>query len=813
MLPPSRFLLLISAALGALLILLLIAARLVLLPSFVELEEKEARANAERAVNAFAEESSSLTSMAVDYAGWDDSYRFVVSKNEEYIRKNLDDPFFLKFRVNLVVYVNNRGEWVYYRCYDLEKKRSAPLPESLRSILVRGSPLLRHADVESKHEGILALPEGLILLSSLPILTSEFRGPIRGTLLLGRFLNPAAVRRVAGITKLSLRLYSVNDPRLPIDPFSLHGDGRPRLQPVYDTSISAYILWNDFYGKPAAIIQVDIPRTTYRQGIRTIFYFMAWFTVFSGIIAVVSSFFARKMVLVQRSGEESKSRYQAIVEAFDGMLSICSPDNRLLFMNRGLMELAGRDATGENFREVFHDLLQNGEDGDDNRVFQGETVRCEMHNPRDDRWYYVIHSPIFHSDGTIAKLSMFTDITESKRADREKEELEEQLQQSRKMEAVGLLAGGIAHDFNNILYAIVGFGTLIQMNMQQDHPDRPHMDQILAATERATHLINSLLAFGRKQVLDPRPEDLNYIVQGIEKILRRVITEDIELRLNLAGRRLSVRVDSSQIDQVLINLAANARDAMPGGGILTICTGESFPPADLFPDAGFSPSARYALLTVSDSGAGMESRVMERIFDPFYTTKEVGKGTGLGLAAVYGIVTQHNGYITVESEPGKGTIFRIWLPLIGGGTVLTEANGFDTSSFRGSETVLVVEDDHVLRLLNRTVLEKAGYRVIEAANGDDAVTQFRLYRDEIMLVIMDLVMPKMNGRKAYAEICKIRPGVKVIFISGYAADVISEKGISTDGFRFIQKPIKPREYLREVRAELDRREAWQGRDV
>jgi PAS domain S-box-containing protein len=809
MIPPSKTLLLISAALGSLLILLLIAARLILLPSFVELEQREARANVERVVNVLSEEFTSLTSLAIDYAGWDDSYRFVQDGNAEYIRKNLDDPFYLKFRVNVVVYVNNRGEWVHYRCYDLEKKRSAPFPESLRSLLVPGNLLLSHGGVESKHESILALPEGLLILASLPILTSEFRGPIRGTLLLGRFLNPAAVRRIAGITKLSLRIYSVNDPHLPIDPSSLPADGRTRLQPGADGFVSGYSLRTDIFGKPAAIIHVDTPRTTYRQGTRTIFYFMAWFAGFSVLIALMSYYFARKMFHVRRTGEESKSRYQAIVEAFDGMLSICSRDNRIQFMNRKLMELAGRDATGENFREVFHELLEIGEESDDDRVFQGETVQREAYNPWDDRWYYLVNSPIFHSNGTISKLSMLTDISENKRAAREREDLEAQLQQSRKMEAVGMLAGGIAHDFNNILYAIVGFGTLLQMNMQPDHPDRPHVDQILSATERATNLINSLLAFSRKQVLNPRPTDLNQIVLGVEKILRRVITEDIELRLSLAGQGLNVLVDPGQIDQVLINLAANARDAMPGGGVLSISTGDTLPPANLFVDIGLSQPARYALLTVSDTGTGIESRLRERIFDPFFTTKEVGKGTGLGLAAVYGIVKQHNGYISVESEPGQGTTFRIWLPLAGDGCIPKETGVSDPSNIRGSETVLMVEDDHVLRLLNRTVLEGAGYRVIEAANGEDAVAQFKLHRDEISLVVMDLVMPKMNGRKAYAEICTIRPGVKVIFISGYAADVIMEKGISTEGFRFIRKPIKPRDYLREVRAELDRQGAEQ----
>lgn len=810
MLPPSKFLLLIGVALGTLLVLLLIAARLILLPSFVEIEEKEARANVERVMNALAEESSSLTALGIDYAGWDDSYRFVVDGNDEYIRKNLDDPFFVKFRVNLVVYANKSGEWTYARCYDLGNKRTIPVPESLRSMLVAGTPLLSHANPESRKESILALPEGLILLSSLPILTSEFHGPIRGTLIMGRFLNADAVRRIAEITKLSLQLYSVNDERLPVDPSSLSGNGHPLLKTVDNQVISGMTLKNDLLGKPAAIIQVNTPRAIFRQGIRTIFYFMAWFAGFCVLVAWVSSLFARKMVHVHRSGEESKSRYQAIVEAFDGMLSICSRDGTIHFMNRGFMELVGRDATGENSREAFCDLPDFHDVSDDTRVFEGETVRREIRTPRDDHWYYVVHLPIFHSDGNVSKLSMLTDITETRRASREREELEAQLQQSRKMEAVGLLAGGIAHDFNNILYAIVGFGTLVQMNMPPDHPDRSHIDQILAATERATYLINSLLAFSRKQVLDPRPTDLNCIVQSIEKILRRVITEDIELQLRLADNRMNVQVDSGQIDQVLINLAANARDAMPEGGVLTIATGYSSPPVDFFPDVDSFPTQRYALLTVSDTGFGMENRVRERIFDPFFTTKEVGKGTGLGLAAVYGIVQQHNGYISVASEPDKGSVFRIWLPCVGAGSELNESSAPETLSARGSETVLVVEDDHVLRLLNRTVLEGAGYRVLEAANGNEAVTQFRTHLDEIQLVVMDLVMPKMNGRKAYAEMCGIRPGLKVIFISGYAADVISEKGISTEGFRFIQKPIKPREYLREVRAELDRKTAEQS---
>jgi len=806
----SKFLLLISSSLCFLLFLLLIASRLILLPSFMELEEKEARANVKRVLNVLSEETESLTSLAVDYAGWDDTYRFAADVNREYIRKNLGDTFFQKFRLNFIIVVNNKGELVYHGAYDLEKRLPAPFPEGLRSLLTPGNPLLKHAQTDGKHEGIISIPEGIIQLSSLPIITSEFKGPIRGALLAGRFLSPPAVDRISAITRLSLHLYSLNDPNLPISPSSLSPEGPPRLLPG-KKFVSGYSLLSDISGKRAAIVRVDTPRTIYQQGIRTIFYFMLWFAAFCVLVAVLGNSFARKFMLVRRSGEESRSRYQAIVEAFDGLLCISSPDSRIVFLNRKFVELSGRNPVGEDCRDIFRDVLGIESGGDVEAVFQGETVRREAYSPGGDKWYYVVDSPVFHMDGAISRLTMLADITESKRASREREKLEAQLQQSRKMEAVGLLAGGIAHDFNNILYAIVGFATLLRMNIPMEHPDRSHVDQILSATDRATNLVKSLLIFSRKQIIDPRPEDLNQIVRNLEKILRRVMTEDIELKLVLSGQRMGIMADASQIDQALINLAANARDAMPHGGVLTIATARSAPPAELLAEKLVSSRSPCVLLTVSDTGTGMESWIRERIFDPFFTTKEVGKGTGLGLAAVYGIVKQHNGHIAVESEPGKGTTFRIWLPFAGDAVPpLMEPSYESSPCFNGSGTILIAEDDKVLRLLNRMVLEKAGYRVIEAENGDEAVSMFRKHPEEIDLLLMDLVMPKMNGRKAYDEIRIIRPGIRVIFVSGYAPDIIAEKNISTEGFRCLQKPMKPVELLMAVRGELQQVEG--GRD-
>lgn len=405
----------------------------------------------------------------------------------------------------------------------------------------------------------------------------------------------------------------------------------------------------------------------------------------------------------------------------------------------------------------------------------------------------------------IGELSAaFNTMAESLRTrEKEKEHLEAMLRQAQKMEAIGQLAGGVAHDFNNILCAIIGFGTLLEMGIKKDDPARRHLDQILSAADRATSLTQGLLTFSRKQILNPHPVSINSIVHRIEKMLNRLLTEDIELRLHLSEQEPNVLVDSGQIDQVLLNLATNARDAMPDGGLLTITTEEADPPEELLADTASLPTTRYALLTVTDSGSGIEEHTREKIFEPFFTTKEVGKGTGLGLSMVYGIVKQHNGHILVNSEPGKGTSFLIYLPLTPKDNLPPENTDLPSLPVAGVETLLVVEDNPEVLNLNRTVLETFGYRIIEAVNGEDAIEQFTKHQDEIKLILMDVVMPKMNGRQAYMEIAKIRPDIKVLFMSGYTADVVLEKGITTEDFNFMHKPATPMELLRRIREILD----------
>jgi PAS domain S-box-containing protein len=405
--------------------------------------------------------------------------------------------------------------------------------------------------------------------------------------------------------------------------------------------------------------------------------------------------------------------------------------------------------------------------------------------------------------GRLFIMGLARDISERREADKEKKKLEMQLQQSQKMEAVGHLAGGIAHDFNNMLTAIIGYGNLLDMNIEKDSPLKPYVEQILNASEKSADLTRQLLTFSRMQVISPKQEDLNQLIKRIEKLLRRVIGEDIEFVTHLAGKDLTVMMDSGQIEQVLMNLCTNARDAMPDGGRLDISTETVHLGEDYIAANAIEKSGMYAVMSVTDTGKGMDEATRQRIFEPFFTTKEVGKGTGLGLAIVYGIIKQHSGHITVYSEPGKGTTLRIYLPMVefrGEAAIAAEM----VAPGRGTETILVAEDNEDVRGLVKNVLEGFGYTVIEAVDGEDAVNKFQENEESIQLAMLDVIMPKKSGKEAYDMIKKIRPDMKILFSSGYTADVISTKGILEEKMDFISKPVTPKNLLVKIREILDR---------
>jgi PAS domain S-box-containing protein len=386
----------------------------------------------------------------------------------------------------------------------------------------------------------------------------------------------------------------------------------------------------------------------------------------------------------------------------------------------------------------------------------------------------------------------------------ERKKLEEQLLQAQKMEAIGQLAGGIAHDFNNILSAIMGYAHLLHDKLA-DGPLIDNAEQILESAERGAEVTNSLLAFSRKQMIRLMPIRINDMVRQFEKLLDRIIGEDVELRTTLADEDISVMADAGQLNQVLMNLATNARDAMPDGGVLAITTGTSVIDDSFVRSHGYGFPGPFALVTVSDTGVGMSTETASKIFEPFFTTKEPGKGTGLGLSMVYGIVKQHDGFINVYSEPDRGTTFRIYLPVINAGEEVSVTTCAEPVILRGgSETVLVAEDDSKLRKLAEIVLKEHGYKVILAENGEDAVSKFIANSDTIQLLLLDMIMPKKGGREAYEEIKKIRPDVKVLFATGYTADRVGKNDLLDGGLNFVLKPVSPKDLLMKLREVLDK---------
>jgi PAS domain S-box-containing protein len=425
-----------------------------------------------------------------------------------------------------------------------------------------------------------------------------------------------------------------------------------------------------------------------------------------------------------------------------------------------------------------------------------EHVGVWRHRKRDGSLLYAdITRAAIPFDGKVAVLLLAVDVTEQK-------QLEQQLRHSQKMEAVGQLAGGVAHDFNNLLSVIVMYASLLREQEPLSQKQTDHLDQILASAERAANLTRSLLIFSRKQSFDLTLLDLNEAVRRLASLLQRVLGEEIRLHVRTAALPLVVLADGGQVEQVIMNLCTNARDAMPRGGTLTLAAGAVEMDEAFLHTHGFGRAGSYALLSVADTGSGMDEGTQARIFEPFFTTKDIGKGTGLGLAIVYGIVKQHEGFIGVTSRQGEGTVFDIFLPLreraltIEGGAAAPRPRG-------GRETILLAEDEEAVRRITRMVLEESGYSVVEALDGADAVRQFQAFKGEVRLFLTDVIMPKKNGREAYEEMLRSDPALKVLFTSGYTADFLEQRGIESGAINFLPKPASPSDLLRKVREVLD----------
>ena len=392
-------------------------------------------------------------------------------------------------------------------------------------------------------------------------------------------------------------------------------------------------------------------------------------------------------------------------------------------------------------------------------------------------------------------LSVILDITDRKK-------LETQLLHAQKMDAIGQLAGGVAHDFNNIITAIISYSYLMKNRLDENDPSRDNIDKIISLSDRAAQITHGLLAFSRKQYFEYIPVRINGIIRDIENLLSKFITEEIELTTELASEEPTIVADKTQVEQIIINLVTNARDAMPEGGALSIKTELTEIDNEFIGLHGFGRPGKYVLLSISDTGMGMDEETKGKIYEPFFTTKEVGKGTGLGLSIIYGIVKEHKGYIDVYSESDEGATFRIYLPEIE--RVVNSHHVTPNPSLTGrAETVLIAEDDVSVRDSIREILQNYGYNVVAAENGMDAVNKFREHKNKIDLALIDVIMPVMNGKEVYEEIRQMQPDIKVIFISGYTADILSRKQIPYEDIVFVSKPVMPDHLLSKIREVID----------
>jgi PAS domain S-box-containing protein len=446
----------------------------------------------------------------------------------------------------------------------------------------------------------------------------------------------------------------------------------------------------------------------------------------------------------------------------------------------------------------------------DDRAEAAEAVRAAIRGDKEfDTEFRVVHPggkvKFLQANGIVIRnavgkatrmIGMNRDITERRN-------LEQRLRQSQKIEAVGRLAGGIAHDFNNLLTVINGYSEILLNRLAEGSPLRKEVEEIKRAGDSAATLTRQLLAFSRRQVLQPEVIDLNEVIPQMDMMLRRLIGEDVEFRTVLGTELWSVKADPGQIEQVLMNLVVNARDAMPGGGKLTIETSNVVLSEEY--SKGHNPvtPGPYVMLAISDTGAGMDEKTAAKIFEPFFTTKERGKGTGLGLSTVYGIVKQSAGFIWVYSEPGKGSTFKIYLPRTEDRREFPDKEAPPVEDLRGEKTVLVVEDEESIRKLATEILGQYGYAVISAGDGEEALTTAGEHKGEIGLLLTDVVMPRMGGRELYERLRQLRPGIKVLYMSGYTDNAIVHQGVLDPGIAFLQKPYSPISLLRKVKEVLE----------
>jgi PAS domain S-box-containing protein len=706
-----------------------------------------------------------------------------------------------------------------------------------------------------KLAGVLDLPGGPALVDSRPILASDGSGPAAGSMIMGHLLDAAEIQHLGDLTLMPVEAQPLASATLSPD-FRVAADaiskGTPNfVRPLDSQSLAAYQVLNDIYGRPAVIIRVLLPRTIYEQGHTSLVQFLLLLIAAGFVFGAVTLYLLERVVIsrianltenitqIGASGDlsarldvpghdelaflgvaingmledleksqterhEGRARLAVMIDRMPAVLWTTDKELRYTSsMGSGLDSLGVKSGglTGKTLNEYFEtDDPQHPSINAHWRALAGESLTYELHWQK--RIFESHVRPLRGPDGEIiGVIGVALDITDRK-------QLADQLRQSQKLQAVGELAGGVAHDFNNLLMVVKGHAEMLLDRLpgssgDRQSPARQNVEQIQQAAERAAGLTRQLLAFSRMQVLQPRVLDLNEVVAGMIQMVSRVIGANIELAF-LPGANLGrVKADPSQIEQVALNLVVNARDAMPDGGRLTIETSNMHLDRDYATEHAVVDPGDYVMLTVSDTGIGMDAATQARIFEPFFTTKSQGRGTGLGLATVYGVVKQSGGYVWVYSEVGHGTTFKVYLPMVQAPAEKKAPEKPASGHEPGTETILFVEDEQSVRELVRDYLTARGYEVLDAADGVEALEIASAHKGKIQLLITDVVMPKVSGRELATRLAATRSDLKVLYISGYTDDSVFRHGVLEGGMAFLQKPFNLKALATKIREILE----------
>lgn len=834
--------------------MLIISVQMLLQARKNETDETSRRVN--RAFIVFENMISELERATSDYACWDDTCVFIANRNEDYIRSNLIDEMFSCNRFGFMIFLDAQGKLVFSTGYNLQAGYRMPAPAGLLSNLSPGNPLLRTGTNEPL-SGILVIPEGSFLISSCPILTSAFKGPSRGTLLIGLPLDTPALALLAQLTQLQPVLYAISDEQIPADVRSKllsSSEVAPVVVKEIDTTtIAGYALIRDVFNQPTLVLKVSGDRMHYQHTIQDIA-LLCFLLVIVGVGAIaVSLALIDRIVLarttrlyefvnrVSSTGDLSarltlkgKDELSELGSAFNRMLDALEEDisdrkrvqeeirrqevflrevidthpgfvfvkdreSRFLLANKTLCDMYGttvKEVIGKsdadfdsNKDEVEHFHRDDLEVIDSKKP---KSIPEEKITGADGqvRWLSTYKMPLLAKDGSCSSLLGVTiDITEQKRAQEERQLMETQMQQSQKLESLGVLAGGIAHDFNNLLMAVLGNADLALSSLPPGSPVCKTIEEIVKGARHAAELCKQMLAYSGKSQFVIEPQELSMIVREMTHMLEISVSKKAVLRYNFADNLPAVDADATQLRQVVTNLILNASEALGDkSGVIAISTGARECDQAYLRDCFLGeklPPGLYVYLEVTDTGCGMDRETISRVFEPFFSTKFTGRG--LGLTAVFGIVRGHRGALRVESEPVHGTTFRVLFPASEMGAVRKDHEPEETE-WQGSGTILVVDDEETVRTLSRKMVERSGFTTLTACDGREAVDVFRQNADKIVCVLLDLTMPHMNGAQAFHELRKIRSDVRVILSSGFDEQEVARRFAGAGMAGFIEKP-------------------------